>query len=1630
MAVSNTTPRIKYTANNSTTDFPFSFEIMNTSDLKVYNDTTLQTQGTKATAIATVSAGAVTSIAVGTAGTNYTVAPTVVLSGGGGSGATATATISGGAVTSITVTASGTGYTTSPTVSFTGGGTAYEINDTVDGTASTGTVAFRTAPASGSILIISDRTPTRTTDFSNGGTISASTFNEEFDNINIVSRDNKRVREQSIRIDATDSDSFYSNGDISVSLTIPNKTTRANKYLAFDADGDVTASTTASSLNDLTDVDTTGVATDKILKYNGSNWAVADDDNFSNADFDTRLATKTTDDLAEGSTNLYYTAERVEDEIADTIYAGDGIDGTYNDTLGRLTLNISASGVDSTMLNTSGVNPINTSVIPEQTNLYYTDARAQTAAQAVSINNVVEDTTPQLGGDLDVNGASIVSTGGGATDDIDLVSSREILLQATTDIWASGDKVYLDAPQILLGKNDTNTRSIVNRNSGAILQILQANGSGANIVLKTDDLELNPDNTSGEVIIDGIKWPQADGTANQILKTDGAGQLSFADVTTDLVFDTTPQLGGTLDANGNNIDMGTNTITDTKVGQWDTAYGWGDHSTQNYAVTTANNTFTGTQTFSTVDINGGTIDGVAIGQNSAVTDLHVGNVEIYSGSSDSIIKETNGELILHTNGGLRILGDVELSTSGSPSIQNLKTYGDLKSQNLELQTYTSGAGITWGDPTYGAPKIVYGGDGSSQNNGIIHTYTVPEIGQANQNETTYFVVTDDQTLTYGNFNNGIGIKNTTSTTSADHTFVPTTITGNFTTKKVTNASGVEEQKRHPFIEIGTSAQDGTNSQKEFGGDVFLTTYPNFKDETGSWTYENIEFNNDNGIYNRLNKWGRIWIGGDYGAPIEPGSNKKYISAGAPDSRAGGDLYLTTTTTIGRENIDQNHSYEQTTKDINQIILPGNPQDNIKIQPFNGGDLEMTANASISSGSNFVYLGNYDIDDYSTTNLVWSGGFGGHEQIGNDPMPLGAGIKVAGAGVSGADLITTLDSKCWEFRLNANQTFSVGETITQANTGATAEILEQPGLSSIMVGNLTGTWDQGVLANTITGSVTGATSVYPNQILLSKLWGKLADAASTTVSSASVYAICDAGVELNGIKYPTSDGTNGQVLTTNGSGVLSWTTPTEDDLSNNTTDDLAEGSTNLYYTTARANTDFDTRLATKTTDDVSEGTTNLYYTSTRFDTAFSGKTTTDLTEGTNLYYTDARADARVNLQTGANLDLSSKSTSDLTEGTNLYYTDARADARVNLQTGANLDLSSKSTSDLTEGTNLYYTDARADARVNLQTGANLDLSSKSTSDLTEGTNLYYTDSRFDTRLATKTTDDLTEGSTNLYYTDARAQAVSINNVVEDTTPQLGGDLDVNGNKIITTSDADMVIKPDQTSATGNFGPQGEWGWGGGVAHFNTAISVKQGTDTADHSLLYNAGIQVTATHDSFPALVLKSQNASGVSDNGKFGNVWFARSGADGSDAYCASGDIVGGFYFSPYDEQAGNYFKTPGKFLAKASQQHANGALGTHLEWYATPDGSTTQLRVLDMRGEQVIVNPDSADVDFVVNGDTTSDVLKVDAGTEIVSTGGVFQLYSASADPSSNLANGQMYYNTSTHKFRGYANGAWTDLH
>lgn len=83
------------------------------------------------------------------------------------------------------------------------------------------------------------------------------------------------------------------------------------------------------------------------------------------------------------------------------------------------------------------------------------------------------------------------------------------------------------------------------------------------------------------------------------------------------------------------------------------------------------------------------------------------------------------------------------------------------------------------------------------------------------------------------------------------------------------------------------------------------------------------------------------------------------------------------------------------------------------------------------------------------------------------------------------------------------------------------------------------------------------------------------------------------------------------------------------------------------------------------------------------------------------------------------------------------------------TTADTWLTGKDTADLVEGTNLYYTDSRFDTR----------LATKTTDNLTEGTtNKYYSSTLFDTDFGLKSTDDLTEGSTNLYYSQSAADAL--------------------------------------------------------------------------------------------------------------------------------------------------------------------------------------------------------------------------------------------------------------------------------
>ena len=74
------------------------------------------------------------------------------------------------------------------------------------------------------------------------------------------------------------------------------------------------------------------------------------------------------------------------------------------------------------------------------------------------------------------------------------------------------------------------------------------------------DLDVNGKDITGTVKLNGLIYPSSDGAVDQVLKTDGSGNLSFVGITSlqgagmqNLSDDTTPQLGGDLDVNGNTI---------------------------------------------------------------------------------------------------------------------------------------------------------------------------------------------------------------------------------------------------------------------------------------------------------------------------------------------------------------------------------------------------------------------------------------------------------------------------------------------------------------------------------------------------------------------------------------------------------------------------------------------------------------------------------------------------------------------------------------------------------------------------------------------------------------------------------------------------------------------------------------------------------------------------------------------------------------------------------------------------------------------------------------------------------------------------------------------------------------------
>jgi len=231
-------------------------------------------------------------------------------------------------------------------------------------------------------------------------------------------------------------------------------------------------------------------------------------------------------------------------------------------------------------------------------------------------------------------------------------------------------------------------------------------------------------------------------------------------------------------------------------------------------------------------------------------------------------------------------------------------------------------------------------------------------------------------------------------------------------------------------------------------------------------------------------------------------------------------------------------------------------------------------------------------------------------------------------------------------------------------------------------------------------------------------------------------------------------------------------------------------------------------------------------------------TSELAEGTNKYYTDARADARVAAGISA-IDYPVDSvngktntvvltTSDIGEGTNKYYTDARVNVAFDTR------LATKTTDNLAQGTtNRYFSNGLARSAISAS-------GSLSYSAITGV--ISYTTPTTIASLSNHTTDALSEGTTNKYYTDARADArvaLGISNLVDsapatlDTLNELAAALGDDPN-FATTITAALGTK----LATADFGSTA-----------NTWLATKSTTNLTEGTNLYYSSARANADFDT-------------------------------------------------------------------------------------------------------------------------------------------------------------------------------------
>ena len=249
-------------------------------------------------------------------------------------------------------------------------------------------------------------------------------------------------------------------------------------------------------------------------------------------------------------------------------------------------------------VNTSNLTAFDTGDLTEGSNLYYTDARAQSAAQSVSINNVVEDTTPQLGGNLDVNAKNInfgdsasssddrLNFGAGTdlsiyhdgsdntiktTSDLNFDASGEVVISGTSqfetkDFVVSGSRTGTGgAVSRLILRNRAGSTDINANNQSTFIEGWRLQGNTPSLILNFGGTERHRFDPDGKIALGAV--PSSFGSITETVEITGTLK------TTSTAKLTGVQLLGGLDLNsqditgtGNINTSGNLTLTSTDTG--------------------------------------------------------------------------------------------------------------------------------------------------------------------------------------------------------------------------------------------------------------------------------------------------------------------------------------------------------------------------------------------------------------------------------------------------------------------------------------------------------------------------------------------------------------------------------------------------------------------------------------------------------------------------------------------------------------------------------------------------------------------------------------------------------------------------------------------------------------------------------------------------------------------------------------------------------------------------------------------------------------------------------------------------------------------------------------------------------